>query len=199
MSRNHSNNASLTVVGTGIKFKSHLTVEAEAYIKESDIVLYLVCFVLYGHPTIFAKPALDAVLQARNEGFYAKILPGISAEDCLFADLLINPGASGCQSYEATDFLIYQRKIDTSCHVILWQVGIIGALGYSKEHDNTCGSNVLSHALAKYYERDHQIILYEAAQYPHLEPRINISTLNELPHADCTQLTTLCSPPIRRI
>lgn len=35
-------NASLVVVGSGIKFLSHLTIESKAYIEQSDKVLYLV-------------------------------------------------------------------------------------------------------------------------------------------------------------
>ena len=33
---------SLVVVGSGIKFMSHLTIEAKSYIEQSDKVLYLV-------------------------------------------------------------------------------------------------------------------------------------------------------------
>src|ERR1700722_13392083 len=134
--------ASLVVVGSGIKFVSHLTTEAIAHIEKSEKVLYLVnepamkewiqkknknsasldpiytqhefridsyhaitdfildevrknqhvCVVLYGHPAVFAKPGIDAVIQAKKEGYPAKMLPGISAEDCLYADLLINVG-----------------------------------------------------------------------------------------------------------
>ncbi|MBV9576867.1 MAG: uroporphyrinogen III methylase [Gammaproteobacteria bacterium] len=238
-------NASLVVVGVGIKFKSHLTVEAEAYIKESDVVFYLVnepamkewiqitnpnaesldkfyakhsyrlhcyramtehvihalrknqhvCFALYGHPTILAKPGLDAVLQAKTEGYYTKILPGISAEDCLLADLLVNPGSSGCQSYEATDFLIYRRRIDSSNHIILWQVGIIGALGYPKSHDNTLGAHVLTETLKSYYDSDHPVTLYQAAQYPHFEPLIHTIPLKNLASAKFPSMTTLYIPP----
>jgi len=168
--------SSLTVVGTGIKFLSQMTLEAKTYIEKSDKVLYLVndpalkqwinqtnknseslddiyfkhskrldsylaitdyilshladskhiCVALYGHPTVFAKPALDAVLAATAQGYDAKILPGISAEDCLFADLLIDPGTCGCQSFEATDFLLYNRKFDANSHLILWQPDVIG-------------------------------------------------------------------------
>lgn len=242
------NNASLVVVGLGIKFQSHLTIETEAYIKGSDRVFYLVnepamkewihqnnpqaesldvfygkhplrlhcyhamteyvieavrknqhiCFVLYGHPTICAKPALNAVLQAKKEGYYAKILPGISAEDCLFADLLINPGSGGCQSYEATDFLIYRRQIDPASHVILWQVGIIGALGYPKSHDNTQGIKLLIEMLNLHYDSNHIVILYEAAQYPHFEPRIDTLPLNKLITAKYSPITTLYIPPARK-
>src|SRR6188474_1578950 len=172
-------NASITVVGCGIKFLSHLTIEAKVCIEQADIVLYLVnepamkewlrnansntqsldhlyffhkkridnykeitnyilsmlhknlhaCIVLYGHPTVFAKPALDAVLKARTLGYETKILPGISAEDCLFADLAIDPGADGCLSYEATDMLIHKKKINPSVHLIIWQISVIGAIG----------------------------------------------------------------------
>jgi uncharacterized protein YabN with tetrapyrrole methylase and pyrophosphatase domain len=86
-----------------------------------------VCVVFYGHPTVFAKSALDAVVQLEKENYFTKILPAISSEDCLFADLRIDPGSHGCQSYEATDFLLRRKKIDPSSHLILWQIGLIGA------------------------------------------------------------------------
>ena len=87
-----------------------------------------ICVALEGHPSVFATPALNAVILAKQHGYYAKILPGISSEDCLFADLLIDPGSSGCQSFEATDFLIHKRIFDPTCHLILWQVDEIGIL-----------------------------------------------------------------------
>jgi tetrapyrrole methylase family protein/MazG family protein len=238
-------NASLVVVGSGIKFMSHLTTEAKTYIEQSDKVLYLVndpamqewiqsanpnaesldeiyaryplrlhcyraitnyilevlhqkqhvCVVLYGHPAVFAQPALDAVRQAQKEGYYAKILPGISAEDCLFADLLIDPGSCGCQSYEATDFLIHRRQVEPASHLVLWQVGVIGVLGYAKSPDNTKGAALLRDYLSGYYPREHQVILYEAAQYPHLEPRIDKFPLEKLPEAKFTGISTLYVPP----
>lgn len=240
--------SSLIVAGLGIKFTSHLTIEAETYIEKSDVVFYLinepamqqwikgknpcsesldkfygkfslrlhcykamseyvlnalrkcqhVCFVLYGHPTMFAKPALDAVIQARVEGYYTKILPGISAEDCLFADLMINPGYGGCLSYEATDFIIHRRFADSSSHLILWQVGIIGSLTYPDAHDNTHGANILVNYLTQFYDANHTIILYEAAQYPHFDPRIEKLPLFELSFAKVSPLTTLYIPPSRK-
>lgn len=241
-------NASLTVVGAGIKFKSHLTTEAQAYIKGSDLVLYLVnepamrdwiirnsrrseslnrlynayplrndcynamtayvltelrkdqhvCFVLYGHPTIVAKPGVKAATQARAEGFHTKILPGISAEDCLFADLMINPTETGYLSYEATDFLVYLRILDSRCYVVLWQAGIIGALGYPAQHDNSDGISLLTKRLMQFYDAEHKIYLYEAAQYPHIEPLITTIKLGELQNSACSPITTLCIPPAQK-
>src|SRR5262245_31948317 len=46
-----------------------------------------VCVALYGHPGVFAYPGHEAVRRARSEGYAARMVPGISAEDCLFADL----------------------------------------------------------------------------------------------------------------
>lgn len=237
--------SSLTVVGFGIKFLSHLTVETIPYIEKADKVLYLVndpvvkewikdhneysesldelyqrhdlrhdsyraisdyildtlrqeqhvCVVLYGHPTVFALPGITAVTQARKEGFDARVLPAISAEDCLFADLLINPGSCGCQSFEATDFLIYQRPSSTTSHLILWQVGFIGALDHPKAHDNKIGIKLLLERLSEQYALDHEVILYEAAQYPLFEPRIDKLLLKDLPQAKILAITTLYIPP----
>jgi precorrin-3B methylase len=56
-----------------------------------------VCGAFYGHPGVFALAPHRAIEQARQEGFQAHMEPGISAEDCLYADLGIDPGTVGCQ------------------------------------------------------------------------------------------------------
>lgn len=71
-----------------------------------------VCAAFYGHPGVFADPGHRAVKVARSEGYPARMLPGVSAEDYLFADLGIDPSRCGCQSYEASDFLICGRLFD---------------------------------------------------------------------------------------
>src|SRR5205823_3853440 len=64
------------------------------------------CLACYGHPGVFVYPSHEAIRRARSEGYRARMLPGISAEDCLFADLGVDPAIGGCQSYEATDFFV---------------------------------------------------------------------------------------------
>jgi len=238
-------NASLVVVGSGIKFLSHLTNEAKVYIQQSDKILYLVndpamkiwiqntnqnaesldflyskhslrrdcydeitnyillnlkqgqhvCVVLYGHPSVFAQPGLNAVIQAKKKGYYAKILPGISAEDCLFADLLINPASHGCQSFEATDFLIRSRRLDPTCHLILWQIDIIGILTNPEKNDNKNGAVQLINYLKNAYPLDHEVIVYQAAQYPSFEPEITKLPLHKLPDMTYSRISTLYIPP----
>jgi hypothetical protein len=55
----------------------------------------IVCAAFSGHPC-YGAPALPGLLaRARAEGFAAQVFPGISAEDCLFAALGVDPGKTG--------------------------------------------------------------------------------------------------------
>jgi len=154
-----------------------------------------ICVVMYGHPAVFAQPALDTVKQAKKNGYFAKILPAISAEDCLFADLLIDPGSYGCQSFEATDFLIHRRQFDTKSHLILWQVGVIGALTHVKNFNDKNGISILANYLKQFYLPEHSVIAYEASQYPSFEPRIEEIALKQLANIVLSRITTLYVPP----
>lgn len=235
----------LTVIGTGIKFLSHITVETKAYIENADKVLFLLnepaiaewiknknpsyesleelyfscnarrdsytkitnyiletlkhikhlCVAFYGHPTIFADPALEAAKIAKSQGYDVRILPGISAEDCLFADLFINPGQRGCQSYEATDLVENQKRIDNRSHLIIWQPDCI----YEFRHKKKAGQenlNLLIMYLANYYDLSHEVCIYEAAQYPHLNPKIVQTPLEKLTPSLLSSISTLYIKPI---
>lgn len=197
MQMNFPHSTSLDVFYTKHFFRLHAYQAMTNYILEALYKNQHVCVVFYGHPIVFAKPALDAVILAKEKGYDVKVLPGISAEDCLFADLLINPGSRGCQSYEATDFLVYKRKFDTRSHLILWQVGMIGSLSYPKLHNNSIGSIILMNYLKQEYDESHSVTLYEAAQYPHFKPRIDEIHLSELPECRFSHLSTLYIPPAK--
>lgn len=92
-----------------------------------------VCAVFYGHPGVFVYPSHEAVQRARAEGYSAVMLPGVSAEDCLFADVGIDPATTGCLSYEATDFLFQSRAVDPASALVLWQIGVLGNAHYRAE------------------------------------------------------------------
>jgi uncharacterized protein YabN with tetrapyrrole methylase and pyrophosphatase domain len=165
------------------------------YILESLEPTNNLCVVLYGHPTVFARPALEAARKAKEQGYDVHILPGISAKDCLFADLMVDPGSCGCASFEATDFLVYGRKFDPSSHLILWQVGIVGILGHLMKYDSSQGTRVLTDYLLKTYPADHEVTVYEASQYHGRGPRIEKCALEKLPSATLTPISTLYIPP----
>jgi uncharacterized protein YabN with tetrapyrrole methylase and pyrophosphatase domain len=153
-----------------------------------------VCVAFYGHPGVFVRPSHEAIARARAEGYPARMLPAVSAEDCLFADLGVDPGRSGCQSYEATDFLLRKRKIDVSAALILWQVGVVGNLAYAPEGD-TSHVEVLVERLQNEYPAEHGMVLYEASLYPVCDPTITHVRLADLARAEISPMGTLYVPP----
>src|SRR3546814_7403877 len=102
-----------------------------------------VCAVFYGHPGVFADVPHAVIRKARADGISARMEPGISAEACLYADLGIDPGRSGVLSLESTHFLVYQHTIDTSAHLLLWQVALSGDLSCTRFHAEPEGLRAL--------------------------------------------------------
>lgn len=155
-----------------------------------------VCAVFYGHPGVFVNPGWVAIRQARAEGYEAQMLPGISTEDCLFVDLALDPAQDGCQSYEATDFLLRPRRFDPTVPLILWQVGVIGERGIPGDEPSRPGLAILAAVLEEQYGPAHEVILYEATLYPIFDPMILRVTVGELATADFTPIATLYIPPL---
>jgi hypothetical protein len=156
-----------------------------------------VCAAFYGHPGVFVQPGHEAVRRAREAGYPARMLPAVSALDCLVADLGIDPGA-GLQSYEASDFLLRRRRPDTGATLVLWQVGVVGETGYALEPDPQRLA-VLAEELGRSYRPQHETIVYEATPYPLVtEPFVLRVPLAELAGARVPLLSTLVVPPARR-
>ena len=153
-----------------------------------------VCVVFYGHPSVFDRTSHDAVGRARAEGFEARILPGITAEDCLYADLELDPGAAGCQSFDATDFLVRRRAPDPAVPLILWQVGVVGETRTTGEV-RRLGLSVLGERLEEIYGAEHELVVYEATPFPVGRPMIERCLVRELADAGVTGLSTLYVPP----
>lgn len=156
-----------------------------------------VCAAFYGHPGVFVTPAHAALRRARAEGYAAEMQPGISAEDCLVAELGFDPGVGGCQSFEATDFLVRRRIFDPTSHLILWQIGAIGVSDF-RDGDlwNPAGLEVLARVLAATYGADHDVVVYEAPPYPVCEPKRHACALRVLASAPVTLASTLYIRPL---
>jgi hypothetical protein len=236
----------LVIVGTGLRTTGHMTVEAIAWIKRADKVLYVVgdpvaeemiamlnpnaeslqtlyssdtkridtynamvdkilaevraghtvCGVFYGHPGVFVYPSHKAVEQARAEGFAAIMLPGVSAEDCLFADVGFDPATSGCCSYEATDWLFNLRPTDPASAMVLWQIGILGNEGYNPiGRYSTPMMPLLIGKMLGSYSPGHQVAVYEAAVQFGCDPMIQWIPIVGLATVPLTAASTLYIPP----
>jgi hypothetical protein len=136
--------------------------------------------IFYG-PGFFVVPSTPrATRPARREGHRATMRPGISALDMLCADLGIDPSQPGMQMYEATDMLIRSRRPDVGLHLVLWQVGLIGELGYRRQGYVNRNFAVLLDYLTQFYEPEHEVINYIGARYPGIDPMIERQTLAAL-------------------
>lgn len=155
-----------------------------------------VCAAFYGHPGVFVGPSHEAIRRTRAEGFEAHMLPGVSAEACLYADLGIDPGQHGCQSYEATDFLLSERRIDGRTALIIWQIAVAGDLNLMAFEPDPRRLALLSEILQETYPAEHEIVVYEAATLPVTRAKVQRLSLGALHTAEVTQASTLYVPPL---
>jgi len=154
-----------------------------------------VCGAFYGHPGVFAWPTHKAIELARREGYPAHMEPGISAADCLYADLGIDPGTYGCQHFEASQFMFYRRRIDTAAYLILWQIGVAGDRSLARFSTGAPHRRLLVEVLSRDYDPAHEVILYKAVTLAISRPQIVRLPLGGLPEAKCDPHCTLVVPP----
>jgi hypothetical protein len=154
------------------------------------------CGAFYGHPGVFVYPTHEAVARARAQGIPAVMLPGISAEDCLFADIGVDPATTGCCSYEATDYLFHLRPTDPASAVVLWQIGILGNDGYNPMGVyDTPMMPLLIEKLSHFYDLNHKVAVYEAAVHLGCKPRISWIPIQKLAIVRLSAASTLYIPP----
>ncbi|NVK21925.1 MAG: hypothetical protein HWD86_05360 [Kangiellaceae bacterium] len=158
-----------------------------------------VCGAFYGHAGVFAYVPRMAVKQAVKEGFRAHMEPGVSAEACLYADLAIDPGESGIQGYEASQFLFYNQELNNSAYAIMWQIGLVGEYTAKQFETKKEWVEIFVSHLKKWYPLSHNVILYEAAVLPIETFRAETVALKDLPDAELNPKTTLVIPPSRSL
>jgi hypothetical protein len=146
---------------------------------------------------MFCWPAHEAIRQARREGYTARMLPAVSALDCLFADLGLDPATSGCQSYEATEFLKNGRNANPSSLLILWQIGVIGVPVFTTKGYDRSALPLLIERLCRIYKPDHEVIVYLAPIQLHGESIVKRLPLGQLAKTPLVPSATLCIPPSR--
>jgi len=151
--------------------------------------------VFYGHPGVFACVPHLVIQQAKERGYYALMEAGISAEDCLYADLAIDPGEFGCAQFETSQFMMFKRTIDPSAYLILWQVCIAGDTSLTKFSTGIEQRRILVSLLESIYSKDHIVIIYEAPTLPIHGVRNDRIKLCDLLTVKLNQHSTLVIPP----
>lgn len=156
-----------------------------------------VCGAFYGHPGVFAWAPHESIKQARIEGYKAHMEPGVSAEDCLYADLGIDPGKYGCTHLEASQFMFRDKVFDPTSYLVLWQVGIAGDKSLTKLSTPAEYKHFLVDKLLKTYPEDFELILYECAVLPIENTVIKKVKLCDLPVTEMSLKTTAVFPPFQ--
>ncbi|GLQ94205.1 SAM-dependent methyltransferase [Dyella acidisoli] len=154
-----------------------------------------VCVVFYGHPGIFAWSPHKAIEVARAEGFQAYMEPGISAEDCLYADLGIDPGRFGCQHFEASQLLFYEHRINPAGYVVLWQASVVGDWSLARLETGPAYRQVLVDRLSQDYPLNHEVIIYHGATLPIEQSKFRRIKLRDLPDTTLAPQETVVLTP----
>jgi uncharacterized protein YabN with tetrapyrrole methylase and pyrophosphatase domain len=157
-----------------------------------------VCAAFYGHPGVLVRPSHLAMRQLQNDGYKVRMLPGISAEACLYADIGLNAGDRGVQSFEATDFLLSRRRFDPTSELILWQVGVLGE-AYTRDGQLPPRADRLQFLvdrLRRSYPARHRVLLYQAASFAGDRAVIRSVRLERLSRTAITPMSTLYVPAL---
>ena len=153
------------------------------------------CVAFYGHPTVFAQSSLKAVKEIQATPAPAVSRPPPTALDSLFREGQIDPASQGCLASEATELVLYERKLDVYAHNILWQVSNLGR----PDLEQSDKLAVLKKYLLSFYLKSYQICQYEAAKLPTQQPNISWYPLGELGQHPISHISTLYIPPSRNV
>lgn len=125
-----------------------------------------VAFALYGHPLVYAYPPFLVRAGAAELGLRVKVLPGISAADCILTELNIDPATNGFQMYEATDVLLRRRPLQADVPALIWQIGAIETGLYSRAPSRPERFSRFQKHLEQYYPASHIVYAVCCATTP---------------------------------
>jgi precorrin-2 methylase len=162
--------------GEGKKRKITYVQMAELMLRQVRLGLTVVG-VFYGHPGYFVSPARRALAIASMEGYETALLPGVSAPDCMFSDLRVDPGVFGCQILMASRILQEDAIIAITGHVVLLQVAAVGDRTFSFSGYKNATLEPFFERLIEIYGEQQESVYYIAAIFPAFEPEIAVRKL----------------------
>jgi uncharacterized protein YabN with tetrapyrrole methylase and pyrophosphatase domain len=125
-----------------------------------------VSFAVAGHPQVFVFPTQQILAVAESLGLRVKVLPGISAFDCMIVDLQLDPGTQGVQMFETTALLLQQRPLHPDVPCFLWQVGAVETRLFTRAPSTAGRFTRLQNHLLKYYPEDHLAKVVYSSSHP---------------------------------
>ena len=123
-------------------------------------------FAINGHPTVGVTAASLVARGAAQFDLDVAVLPGISAMDCLFAHLMLDPVVEGLQMFEATDLLLRRRPVHNDVPVLIWQVGTVESRLYTASPSRPERFSRFRAHLLTFYPADHPVTAVHASSHP---------------------------------
>lgn len=156
-----------------------------------------VSFAIAGHPLVFVYPTQQILAVAEQLELRVKVLPGISALDCMIVDLALDPGSLGVQMFETTGFLLQQRPLQPDVPCFLWQVGSVETRLFTRAQSVPQRFERLQRHLLKYYPPHHRVKIVYSSSHPLAASMMLEFRLDEM-HLHAAQIhpgATLYIPP----
>jgi hypothetical protein len=178
---------------------------AAVYRQVADLILESaerdppVGFAVYGHPSMLVRPASLVRAGANGRRLRIKVIPGVSALDCLIVDLGLDPGDRGLLMYEANYALLHRPTLDPAVPCLLWQAGVVGTWLHTSRSSCRHRFTGLQEYLLRFYGPRHRVALATTATNPLVDADIIWLPLEELAdgYSLFTGLTTLFLPAVR--
>lgn len=154
-----------------------------------------VCAVFHGHPGYANVLAGLMLRRAWGEDLPAAMLPAVSVEDCLFAEVGIDPGKYGCQSHDASDFIARRRRFDPCTALLLFGLNALGEGGDSPVHPPAT-LHALGEILLAHYGVGHEVVVHETSLDSATPPETRRVPLGSLPEVRARRHAILFVPPL---
>ncbi len=123
-------------------------------------------FAINGHPTVGVTASALVARAAGALGLDVAVLPGISAMDCLLAELMLDPVVEGLQMFEATDLLLRQRPMQNDVPALIWQVGTVETSLHTERPSRPERFRRLRAHLLTFYPPEHPATAVHASSHP---------------------------------
>jgi tetrapyrrole methylase family protein/MazG family protein len=139
-----------------------------------------VTFAAYGHPLFVVQAGAVLVRVGRQLGLAVSVLPGISSFDTILADLGVDLIDTGLQMHDATELVLYQRRLVPSMSTLLWQVGFFGTALHTTRTSKPGRLARLEEYLLRFFPARHPVFSVTSAVGPGEVSHVQSFTLQEL-------------------
>ena len=139
-----------------------------------------VTFAMHGHPVVGAYAPFLIRDMARLLDLEVLVLPGVSAMDCLFAELMVDPCVAGMQMYEATDLLLRRRPLQADIPALIWQIGCVETRLHTTRVSKPERFERLRSHLLRFYPPEHQATAAYSTPHPLMPSTIHRFALQDI-------------------